>query len=197
MTNKLLAARTMRARAPPGTILLVISLMVITLATGCTGTLIQGSIPSVDVAGRADAGDVSQNGIPEGYENEDTPEDEEDLAVVIESVEDIAEEAEIEDAGGYSGEEAENLPQTHIIELTGEGFPAPQIRIAAGDSVSWKNLRTGRFDKAMVLGVRECRDLKSELYGPKESYQYAFREPMTCTIVDGVYTTAMMKVIVE
>ncbi len=89
-------------------------------------------------------------------------------------------------------------PQSTYITLTDVGFGVPEVRIKVGETVAWKNEREGRQTKAMVLGTQWCSTIvKSSLFGPGEVYRATFNKAGACTVVDGMYTTEMMKVIVE
>ncbi len=93
---------------------------------------------------------------------------------------------------------AELGPQSTYVTLTDVGFGVPEVRIKVGETVAWKNEREGRQQKAMVLGTQWCSTIvKSRLFGPGEVYRATFNKAGTCTVVDGMYTTETMKVVVE
>lgn len=94
--------------------------------------------------------------------------------------------------------EIERVPESTYITLTDVGFGVPEVRIKVGETVAWKNEREGRQSKAMVLGTQWCSSIvRSTLFGPGEVYRATFNKAGTCTIVDGMYTTELMKVVVE
>jgi plastocyanin len=115
----------------------------------------------------------------------------EEIIEEIEEVEEIAPEKKeiVEDL-------IEDGPIIHTISLSGSGFPKSQLFIHVGDTVEWRNERTGRVTKALIIGAQLCRDVRSKIYETGESYSYKFNEPTTCTIVDGMYTTKTMKIVV-
>ncbi len=89
--------------------------------------------------------------------------------------------------------------QTHMVSLIDGGFGVSEIEISVGDTVIWMNEREGKYnniDKALVVGERNCRGIKSKMFGPAEFYKYTFEEAGTCYIVDGIFTTQLMKVVV-
>ncbi len=88
-------------------------------------------------------------------------------------------------------------PQSVYVSLIEGGFEAPEVRIKIGETVAWKNEREGRQPRAMVLGTQWCSFVRSGIFGPGEVYRASFNRTGTCTIVDGMYTTETMKVIVE
>lgn len=88
-------------------------------------------------------------------------------------------------------------PKKHIVEMNDQGFDVEKINIKAGDTVVWENTRTGRFNKAMVVGTIKCIKVRSSFFESGESFNWTFEKPETCTIVDGIMTTEMMKVVVE
>jgi plastocyanin len=108
-----------------------------------------------------------------------TPED-------IKGVEELVQEI-IEDTG----------PKTHIVKLTNLGFSEEEIKIKVGDTVSWENIREGRVKKGLVIGAKQCRAVKSKVFGPEESFDWVFEKAETCLIVDGIYTTKTMNIIIE
>lgn len=93
-------------------------------------------------------------------------------------------------------EAAGSGPETHTIEMNDEGFSTGELTIKAGDTIVWQNVRQGRMKGAMVIGMRECRDAKSGLFNPGESFSWTFKEAGICTIVDGIYTEEEMKIVV-
>lgn len=90
--------------------------------------------------------------------------------------------------------------ETHYVDMIDGGFEKDKavITIKVGDTVVWQNVREAvQFNKAMIIGTQKCSKVKSEVFVPGDSFKWTFMEPMTCTIVDGIYTTQSMKVIVE
>ncbi len=89
-------------------------------------------------------------------------------------------------------------PVTHIVELIDGGFDRDSITIKVGDTVEWHNMRAGfRMEKAMLVGAQLCNKLKSTIYMPGDLYSWTFDEARTCVIVDAIFSTQTMKVIVE
>ncbi|MBU0459291.1 MAG: hypothetical protein ABIH82_02585 [Candidatus Woesearchaeota archaeon] len=76
-------------------------------------------------------------------------------------------------------------------------FGTSAISINVGDTVKWNNVRQGRYQIALILGNRECRDIKSNLFNAGESYNYTFKEAGICWVSDGIYTTQAMKITVS
>ena len=87
--------------------------------------------------------------------------------------------------------------QSHTVLLIDGGFEVKEVRINAGDTVIWKNERESRYSKGMVLGTKACARLKSGFFGPGEIFRGKFEKSGECVVVDGIYTTQTMKVIVE
>lgn len=120
------------------------------------------------------------------------------------SEENETEDSEVEDDGGLlTGEATAEIPDEeqnveHVVELTINGFEPYKISVKAGDMVTWKNARKGtKFNQGMIIGVRECRDVRSGVLESGEEYSYTFEEPAKCTIVDGIWTTKDSKVNIE
>jgi len=99
--------------------------------------------------------------------------------------------------GGSVTEAEEPQTATHTVKMTADGFSPDKLYIKAGDTVVWKNTRYGTIDKAMIIGVRECRDVRSGFLKSGESFSWTFDTPMICTIADGVMTTKESRVYVE
>ncbi len=92
----------------------------------------------------------------------------------------------------------EEETKTHIIKLNNDGFDQiGTLTIKVGETIEWKNIRTGNLKKAMIIGTQGCSDIKSNFFDPGESFSWIFEEALSCTIVDGVYTTETMKLEVE
>ncbi|MEK6939221.1 MAG: hypothetical protein AABX31_00690 [Nanoarchaeota archaeon] len=112
------------------------------------------------------------------------------------------EQPEAEENSGLTGStvvEVEEEPEstTHAVKMTADGFSPDKLHIKAGDTVVWKNTRHGTINKAMIIGVRECREVRSGFLKPGESFSWTFDKPMTCTLADGIMTTKESKVLVE
>ena len=88
-------------------------------------------------------------------------------------------------------------PQSTYVILDGIGFGVKEVKIKVGETVAWKNEREGRQQKALVLGTQWCAFVKSGFFNPGEVYRATFNKAGTCTVVDGMYTTELMKVVVE
>jgi hypothetical protein len=138
--------------------------------------------------------DVEEEPVEEATEEvEEVTEDEtetetEETEEVIEEVEEEIIEEVVEEA----------LPETHIIEMIDDGFSLNgTLSIEVGETVEWKNVRTGNFNKAMIIGTGSCGQVKSDFFEPGESFSKTFDKELTCTIVDGVYTTQTMKLEVK
>jgi plastocyanin len=88
-------------------------------------------------------------------------------------------------------------PKTHFVEMINTGFEVNSITIKVGDTVTWDNVRDGQYNLAMIIGAQQCTKVKSKMYGAGESYSFTFDKAETCTIVDGIMTTQIMKVVIE
>ncbi|MFH0701243.1 MAG: hypothetical protein V2A62_02280 [Candidatus Woesearchaeota archaeon] len=86
---------------------------------------------------------------------------------------------------------------TYNISLTNTGFNPATLKIKVGDTVEWKVARSGNFKNGMILGTQSCIDIKSSLLKNGESFKWKFDKVQTCTIVDGIITTQLGKVVVE
>ncbi|MBT4935666.1 hypothetical protein HOL21_02285 [Candidatus Woesearchaeota archaeon] len=121
---------------------------------------------------------------------DDEEETEEDTVNVDETDEEVVE-VEVEEVVD------DGLPKTHVVEMTSIGFDEDVITVSVDDTVEWKNSRSDGYKNAMIIGTMWCRDVKSGIYEPESSYQYTFTQTGTCIIVDGIFTTETMKVVVE
>jgi len=133
---------------------------------------------------------------------EDEVEEEEEVVkedeVVVEE-EEMVEEDEVEDemTGATIKDTEENKPESHIVQLTDDGFEVEEITIKVGEKIIWQNAREGKVNKAMIIGVQGCAQIRSDIFPPGEYFSWTFEEPRTCVFVGGVYTTQTMKVVVE
>ncbi|MBS3124309.1 hypothetical protein J4437_06810 [Candidatus Woesearchaeota archaeon] len=91
----------------------------------------------------------------------------------------------------------ESGPETHDVLLIETGFEMTKLEIKVGDTVTWKNVRTEKPLKGMILGSLACAKIRSPIFMPGESFSWTFNKKETCMIVDGIYTTQTMKVVVE
>ncbi|MBI2146105.1 hypothetical protein HYU22_02065 [Candidatus Woesearchaeota archaeon] len=91
-----------------------------------------------------------------------------------------------------------NTSTSHTINMVDGGFEDTSVTINAGDTVVWQNIRENtNLNEAMVIGTRDCRYLKSKFFNPGEHFSYKFTKLGVCTVVDGIFTTQMMEVIVK
>lgn len=83
-------------------------------------------------------------------------------------------------------EETESTSQTHIIEITADGFSPDTLTINAGDIVEWKNVRSGKLKQAMVIGNSPCSNIRSNMLMPGESFSWTFNDPVKCKFVEAI-----------
>ncbi len=117
--------------------------------------------------------------------------DEEELVVEDEEVEETKTKEIVEE---IVEEESTN---THTINFVADGFEPDELTIKVGDTVEWKNTRTGNLDLAMVIGAQQCTKIKSGVLKTDETFSWTFDKAETCMIVDGITTTQLGTVIVE
>lgn len=89
-----------------------------------------------------------------------------------------------------------DLLRVHVIEVTDNGFVPNELAIKVGETVVWKNVRTGKVDKTMIVGNRQCSNIKSNIFGPGGTFSWTFDHADECTIVDGIFTTKLSKIII-
>lgn len=169
-------------------ILFIAVLLALGLIVGCSPLIpeipLQNDTEEIVVESAPTGAAVSAEAVPENTSAE---------AIVPEE-----ETTPIEEAVEEASPELERVPESTYITLTGVGFGVPDVHIKVGETVAWKNEREGRQTKAMVLGTQWCSGIvRSKLFGPGEVYRATFNKAGTCTVVDGMYTTELMKVIVE
>jgi len=87
--------------------------------------------------------------------------------------------------------------KTYTVNLEQKGFNPVTLKIKKGDTVVWKVTRSGNLHLGMILGVRECAKIKSQILDTGASYQWTFDQAESCTIVDGVTTTQTGSIVVE
>src|SRR3989344_1220641 len=111
-------------------------------------------------------------------------------------IEPIAEQEKKEDesaSGSLTGNTVAEVKEeeitVHKVKMTADGFKPDKLYIKVGDTVVWENMRSGTINKAMIIGVRECREVRSGFLKPGETFSWTFDQPITCTIADGIMTT--------
>ena len=123
--------------------------------------------------------------IPEEVEEEPVVEE----VSLDESKEEDSEEEEVEEAIVFE--------EGNVVNLINGGFDKEMINVKINETVEFKNIRSGRFEIALIIGNRECRHVKSKIFRTGESFNATFTEPMTCWISDGIFTTQAMRVVVS
>jgi plastocyanin len=137
----------------------------------------------------------------DGAEEKETKEDEPVEKEVQETVDEtetvaVVEEETIEEVEELIVEEPSG-PKTHIVKLIDGGFENASITIKVGDTIEWHNERDGNTKKALIIGTQQCFKIKSSVFELGDYYSWTFEKAETCTIIDGIFTTASMKIIVE
>jgi plastocyanin len=103
----------------------------------------------------------------------------------------------IEDTPVVEPEVVEVAETTHQVEINKNGFEPKEIDIKVGDTVVWKNVRSGRLDKTMILGSQSCVNIKSAILMPGDEFSHTFEKVRECTFIDAITTTQIMKIVVE
>jgi plastocyanin len=88
-------------------------------------------------------------------------------------------------------------PGTLVVNLIDGGFGKKSVKINVGDTIQWQNTRQGRYQIALIIGNRECRNIKSNIFKSGKSFNATFNEPMECWVSDGIFTTQAMLVTVS
>jgi len=86
---------------------------------------------------------------------------------------------------------------THDVKIDLTEFNPDEITINVGDTITWTNVREGNLHLAMVVGTQQCTSIKSEMLDTGDTFSWTFEEVETCTFVDAITTTQIMKVYVE
>ena len=87
--------------------------------------------------------------------------------------------------------------KTHDVKIKLTEFDPNEITINVGDTVEWENVREGNLHLAMVIGAQKCTIIKSEVLDTGETFSWTFENVETCTVIDAITTTQIMKVHVE
>lgn len=90
----------------------------------------------------------------------------------------------------------EETGETYVVNLVDGGFEVPEIMIKAGDTIVWQNVREKQPNKALIVAAAPCAQLKSPIFFPGSSFKWKFEKPVRCMIIDGIFTTQAMKVVV-
>lgn len=97
-----------------------------------------------------------------------------------------------EDSPVLENELEKDLP---LILITEKGFEPREIQVKVDQMVTWKNKRERL--SALVLGVREISDLRSDFIRPEEYFSWSFPEPGEYTYVDGVVIGRVGHIVVK
>tara|TARA_Y100000310_G_C20664271_1_gene806567 strand:- start:856 stop:1878 length:1023 start_codon:yes stop_codon:yes gene_type:complete len=129
--------------------------------------------------------------------------EEEVVEVVDEELEEVLDEV-IEEVVELTG------PKTVIVKLIDGGFDASNmeqvnseefdnfvLNINVNDTVEFRNVREGNYKMALLVGNRECSNIKSGFFNAGESFEWTFNETGICWISDAIFTTQAMKIIIS
>jgi plastocyanin len=76
--------------------------------------------------------------------------------------------------------------RVHRIKITEDGFEPEELTINVGDKVIWQNVRDGRLKKALVLGSRQCINIKSNSLETGDTFEWTFNQAEKCIFVDAI-----------
>lgn len=127
---------------------------------------------------------------------EETPVEEDPIeGPVDEPVEETIEEPEEPVENLVGGAVETNTGAIHTVIINETKFVPAKLTIQKGDTVVWDVQRTKT--SALLMGVRNCAEIRSETMTEGDSFSYTFEEEEECTFVDAIIVSATMKVMVE
>ena len=83
----------------------------------------------------------------------------------------------------------------NLITITDNGFEPSEIFIFVNQPLIWDNQRY--ISKALVLGMREISEMKTNVLKPGESFIWEFSQPGEYTYVDGIVIGTVGKIVVQ
>ncbi len=127
------------------------------------------------------------------------------LKEVVEEIDEIDEIVEeLEEVVELTG------PKTVIVKLISGGFDASSmeqvdseefdnfvLKINVNDTVEFRNVREGNYKMALLVGNRECSNIKSGFFDSGKSFSWTFNESGICWISDAIFTTQAMKITIS
>jgi plastocyanin len=162
---------------------LLIILVLAVLIVGCAEQIVEEPVIEEESNPLEKQIDQVQEKIAEVVEEKEEP-------IVEEVIEEPLVEEMVEEVSEESG-------TTHIVKVTVKGFDPNEITIKVGDSIQWENARSGNLNKALILGSQQCTKIKSKILLIGDTFTWKFDKAETCTMVDAITTTQIMKVRVE
>jgi plastocyanin len=117
----------------------------------------------------------------------------------VEQTQDPANDTKVNDSNIITGEASAELVPSKIIIIQDDGFNPKTITVNQGERVIWRNERTENLypRRALVVGTRLCRQLRSHTMGPGEFFEHTFEEVGSCNYADAIYTKQGGTVLVE
>ncbi len=170
-------------------LIFVLLLTMAVLAISCTpAEMINGKVTEIDNQ-IADGQQVNGQGSlpePEIIVKEDTGQEE-------------GTDAQVEESNAIENE-IENPVEAEagvLVTINKDGFSPEEITVKVGERVKFVNNRAGNLKKALVIGNRQCVNMKSPVLNPGDTFEWTFEEAQTCTVVDAITTTQIMTITVE
>lgn len=157
------------------------------VATTMTDTAKDSTKPSTDVQETKDSTDTQENEV----ETSETSNEEADKDSTSTDSEDS------ESTTSYTSSKRASDKNVKIIKVGVDGFSPVELDINVGETVRWVNTRSGRLTKALILGNRECIEVRSAILQPEQTYEYTFTSKMRCTIVEGITTRQIGTIVVD
>ncbi len=88
-------------------------------------------------------------------------------------------------------------PQSaQTVEMNNNGFSPEVVTIKKGETIQFKNTRTGGR-LSQLIGTQACRAVKSSKLSSGDTFDWTFDTPLKCFFTDAYMTTKTVKVVVE
>ncbi len=84
-----------------------------------------------------------------------------------------------------------------VVLVKDNGFEPSELTINAGDTVVWKNARSGRLTTAIIQGSKQCVNIKSPLLKYGQEFRIKFSKPISCQIIEAITTDQISTIIVK
>lgn len=97
---------------------------------------------------------------------------------------------------GNAVAEVKSTGSALTVEMNNNGFAPEVITIKKGETIQFKNTRTGNR-LSQLIGTQACRVIKSSKLLSGDTFDWKFDTPLKCFFTDAYMTTKTVKVVVE
>lgn len=109
----------------------------------------------------------------------------------------VAQPSSTNDLTGGAVTDIPSRGEVWTVQLVNYGFDPEVITVKTGDTIQFRNMRSGSLKYSQLIGTQSCRNIKSAKLQPEDTFEWSSDKPLKCFFTDAYMTTKAIKVVVE